>query len=152
VAWAQLIDDVVADLQAEVAGLDDVDVHRYQAWDPTELQPDGRRHLAVWPAGEAVDAAEESQFLGVGAALTQAVTVLVWEGDERAPRGVADEVGAAALLTVQEAVRDRLISNALAGAGGSWRCTYGGSEFPEAPGATRWVRVGGTFHRLAEVA
>jgi len=139
--FTDYIDALVADLTANVAALSSAVVHRYAVWDPGELEAFGSdRHLAVWPVGEAADLAEP---LATGIhLLTQRYQVLVWEPETSDPsRAVVDEAGAANLLAIHNAIRDRLRQYANEGLSGSVRSWYVGTRLPDTLGRVRWFQI-----------
>jgi L-rhamnose mutarotase len=114
--WELLADAIVADLQANVTGLDTTtipaaNVHKLVPWDEaTMFAMQSDRHLAVWPT---VEAAEASAGLTTNSVfLSQAWQVLVWEDlHSAAAMGASTAVyaGWQAFFSLQEATRARLL-------------------------------------------
>jgi hypothetical protein len=138
-----LCDAVIDDLTTEVPELRDALVHRYAPYDPEQqLAEPGERHLAVWPAAEAADAAEPLVTGPGGDMLVQQYRVTYWEhaGDESS-RGIADTEAAADLLNLIEKVRARFYDIGNVFIGGSDHTRYLGTSLPERGGEIRWFQI-----------
>jgi len=139
--WSDLIDNVCEDLMDNVPALavEAANVHRYASWSPEELLSDGKRHMAVWPLGEA----ERATPLTLGAhELDQLYRVLVWEdAADESSRGVTDQDATAALLDLHNDIRDRFYVQANQGRAGAFRVWYRGARFPDRASRVRWFEV-----------
>jgi hypothetical protein len=142
---------IADDLQYTVDGLDPAMIpaerlHLLEPWDPEQLQPDGKRHLAIWPIGEA-EAAEDAYMGHAAVELVQAYVILIWEGaGTEGTRRVRDEVAASAFLELHNATRQRLMQSRQAFAG-AYLTRYAGTAFPETTAQTRWCRIQFTSRR-----
>lgn len=107
--WSEFCDEMIAELTSTVDGLRDAKTHRYASWDPETLfAPTGERHLAVWPEGGAEHPAAPLTATG-GVNLVRDFVVMVWEGAaDQDGRLKHDEEATAALLDLENAVRERL--------------------------------------------
>ncbi len=154
-SFTGVCDAVISDLQNNVRALtgESVIVHRYAPWDPEQLMSaGGERHLAVWPAAEAADAAQAIVTGPGGDMLIQVYRVLYWEdASDESTRGVVDETAASDLLALLESVRARFYEIDNLRLGGTDYTRYVGASLPERSGHVRWFQI--TFQvRTALVA
>lgn len=138
------VDALVNDLTTNVAGLRNARIHRYAPWDPEQLMSEnGDRHLAVFPAAEAVEDAVPLVTGPGGDMLVELYRVIYWEGSIDEPaRGLVDQQAAADLLELMEATRDRLYVTANLQLGGADHVRYAGATLPERSGLVRWFQIG----------
>jgi hypothetical protein len=147
--FSTFCDAVQADLVGNVAGLGSLAAdakHLYAPWNPYALQPDGRRHLAIWPDAESADTPEPAAI--EAHELAQVYLVLVWEGAElEGQRLSEDQAGAAAFLDLHNAVRARFYVEANQHLGGAELCWYAGTAFSDAAALVRWfvIRLAARF-------
>lgn len=140
----------IADLLTlNVPGLADATVHLLAPWDPSELLPDGTRHLAVWPVGENPDAEVTEPLTLDTLNAVQTYRVMVWEDGGEA-RGVLDVQGASDLLQLQNDMRRmfhpfRTFANV-------WKVRYRGTRFPERPSQVRVFEMEITVDAALEFA
>jgi len=141
------VDAIIADLQANVAAIGTIpaaNVHRYEPWDPQEMQasPGDGNHLAVWPAIEGAESGSPFTTAPGGSELEQRFAVSYWEhiGTEGGA-GVRDEVASAALFTLQNAVRARFFIVANLQIGGADQVRYLGTTFPSKATGVRWFTL-----------
>lgn len=137
--FERFCDALKADLVTNIPALTDAETHLYAAWDPERFEADGKRHLAVWPEGEA----EAPEPLATGShALNQSYVVAVWESSGAEPtRLELDEEGAKTLLDLHNDVRDRLYVEVNQTLGDFERVWYAGSEFGTIPGLVRFFAI-----------
>lgn len=143
-SWGTFVDAVCDDLTTNVPGLRDVREHRYQAWDPEELQAKaGERHLSVFPVADQAQLATPLVTAPGGDLLIETYRVLYWEdaGGESS-RGVGDTQAAADLLSLAQATRDRFYVIANLTMGGATLVRYIGTAFPDRSGQVRWFAIG----------
>lgn len=137
--FTDVVDAIVADLTTAVPELGSAKLHRYAPWTPQELEPDGSRHLAVWPMTNAQRA--DPVIMGPPTHyLTQLYRILVWENSPT-DRGVEDEAAVAALYDLHDAIEARfeLVQNeAIAGA---FRVRYQGTALPERSSSVRYFEM-----------
>lgn len=141
--WSDIVDAIVDDLTANVAGLADVEVHRYAPWSPENLQADGARHLSVFPLAEG----EVAEVVAIGSAsgsrrLTKTLAILIWEDSvTQAERQVADEDADRAWLQLHNDVRERFFRESALIMGGVNRLEYAGAVFGENAELVRWMQI-----------
>jgi hypothetical protein len=117
-------------------------LHRYQPFDPEQLQADGQRHLAVYPVIERFDELITDESATGTHALSEHYAVLVWEGSgTEGTRLVRDEEGWKALLEVHESTLQWLYQSVTQIIGVSYFNWYAGTEFPTQASSTRWFRI-----------
>lgn len=137
----EMVDATILDLQQNVAELAEgsVEVHRYGPWDPTALESDNRKHLAVWPEAEA----EAPEPLANDAhQMNQGFVVLYWEpATVESSRIIHDEAASKALIELHEKVRDRFYVEANQLRAGAFRVWYSGAQFNDSTGLVRWFAV-----------
>lgn len=143
---------IADDLRNNVAGLVEVkesNVHLLAPWSAQELAADGEKHLAVWPVGENAESAEP---LTTGShMLNQGFAILYWESSAtEAPRLVEDQVGAAALLDLHNAIRARIYRDAFQTIGSSDRAWYVGTSFPEQVSRVRGFQISLSVRRFID--
>lgn len=138
--WSDTIEAIAADIQANVSGLSGVELHRYDAQDPEQVESDGARHLAVWPhAGGNPETGAE--FLNSSRLLEQRCVVMVWESTAtESTRGVKDETAAKDFLQLENDVRARLLLKTQS-FGGAWLTAWDGTEFGTTAGTVRWFQL-----------
>jgi hypothetical protein len=147
--FSDVCDAIATDLKSQVAAFqtnDDLEVHKYESWDPEELVADSKKHLAVWPVGEGAEAA--GPLVSNAHELNQTFVALYWEptGTD-ASRVVRDEDAAKALFNLHNAVRARFYVETNQMLAGSYRLWYSGASFPDRPGPVRWFAVAFTAAR-----
>jgi hypothetical protein len=145
-SWQTTIDAVLADLTANVAGLQGTIVHPYSPYDPQEQVAEaGERHLTMYPVAATAQDAEPYVTGPRSDLLTEVYRVGYWEdaGDESS-RGISDEAAAAALFELAEEVRDRFYvhANYAIGGDGTMDTRYMGTVFPDRSGQVRWFAIG----------
>lgn len=130
---------VLADLVANVSGLSAAVQHSLAPWSPEELEADGARHVAVWPAGEQ---AESVTPLDLGALqFNQVFRVLVWEDSgTESERQVTDTTATATFLQLQNDVRARFMRLNFA-VSGYYRAWPAQTRFPERSSQVRWFEL-----------
>jgi hypothetical protein len=134
--FAVFVDALIEDLVDNVPTLavEPENIHRYDPASPEELLNDGGRHLAVWPAAEAGEAASP---LTLGAdEILQVYRLIYWE-PSASERGITDQEAAQVLLDLANAVRARFYRAAFA-VTGFWKIRYRGIQFPERSSQVRW--------------
>lgn len=134
---------VIADLTAAGRPLEGATTHLLAPWNPEELMPDDKRHLAVWPVAEQAESpAPQEEFVTGGHTLTQGYYVLVWEmaSDEEA-RLKLDETKAAEWFDLHNAIRARFYVEANQQLGASNPLWYAGTTLPEQVSNVRWMRL-----------
>lgn len=140
--YSDVIDAILLDLMTNVPNLGGVKVHKYASHDLQSLVADGKRHIAMWPTGEAPS--EEAQPLMTGAKNFQLIfQLLYWEPSDEQARGVADETAAFRLLELVDEMRARLMVEDNRTLGNSWRIDWMGAELglggSQDQGQTRWA-------------
>lgn len=148
--FGEVIDHMVADLQANVPALGDAIVHTRVTWDPEELRAGAKeRHLAIWPAPEA--AAVEPYAIG-SVRVRQAFGVLYWEHAPETRRGKRDEDAAERLFVIHDAIVSRFfeLGNQMIGAAPdrTFKVWYDSSALPERSGDVRWCGIGFVADRI----
>jgi hypothetical protein len=143
-SFSTTCDALIEDMLDNVVTLqvDPQNIHRYQEAFPEQLQPDGSRHLAVFPAADRFDSVNPSQSAVGFHDRHQVFTILVWEpatGVEE--RQVSDEQGAKDFLDLYEAVQARLYVDANQSMAGAYRQWFFGSEVPVRTQLTRSFRI-----------
>lgn len=148
--FTDVCDALMDELVTNVAALAGSVQHLYAAWNPEELEADGKRHLAVYPVADSPDT--PIPLTMSEQELDQFYAVVYWEPDPRATRQVEDETGAKALLDLCEAVRDRVYAADRQMLAGSERVWYAGTTLPSVSGQVRWFRLIVNVRRIASFA
>lgn len=150
--WEIVTDAIIADLRDNVPSLVEVkesNIHRLAPWSPQELTADGERHLAVWPAPGDAEIAEP--MTTDAHMLNQVYIILYWESSgTEGPRLVGDEAGAATLLDLHNAVRDRIYRMSFQTIGASDRVWYIDTSFPEVVSRVRGFEIRLSVRRIKE--
>jgi hypothetical protein len=140
VTCAAIRDEILANVPA----LAEAETHTMVSWDPEALDPaDGKKHLAVWPAGEG-EASETADYLVTGGdEVEQSYVVLIWEpaGDQEGDRWVRDEAAAAVWFQLHNDVRARFYVTSNLQLGGASPMKYRGAEFPSQVSRARWMAI-----------
>lgn len=136
------VDAVLDDLDSNVFH-GDIRIHRYAPWDPEQLRAEvGERHLAVFPAAEAVDEATPLVTAPGGDMLLQMFRVLYWESaSDEAERGIVDEAAAGDLIDLLESVRGRFYKTANTFLGEAELVSYLGASLPDRSSSVRWFML-----------
>lgn len=151
--WQIVCDAIVAELQTgatsgqgAVPGLDAVAVpagrvHKYEPWDPEQLQDDGHRHLAVWPAPEGEEVVDDESAEGAHS-WHQFYDLMVWESaGTEATRRKRNETAAVTFLQLHADIRARFYRVANKTLGGTQQTWVRATVFPEHLGRVRWFRM-----------
>lgn len=141
--WETTCAAISAEIVANVPYLSDAEVHLLTSWDPEDLDPaDGKKHLAVWPAGEGGVSESADALVTGGDQLEQGYVVLIWEpAFEETGRGVRDEDAAKVWLQLHNDVRGRFYVTPNMQLGGNSPLRYEGAEFPQASTRARWMAI-----------
>lgn len=141
--WQTFCDAVLLDLMTNVDGLSDALPHRLAPWDPEQgLAEEGDKHLAVFPAAEAAEAATPIVTAPGGDLLVELYRVLYWEnaGGESS-RGLTDDEAAVALFDLAEATIARFYDIDNVFLGGTELTRFVGLDLPDRSGQTRWFQI-----------
>ena len=143
-SFSTTCDAIIEDLLDNVPTLqvNPENVHRYSEAFPEDLDPDGSRHLAVFPAADRFDSPSPNEGALGFHVRKQGFTIMVWEpATGVADRQVSDEESAATFLDLYEAVQARLYVDANQSMANAYRQWFFGSEVPIRGQSSRWFRI-----------
>lgn len=153
-SFSETCDGLIEDLLDNVPTLmvDPQNIHRYLAWMPEALVPDGARHLAVYPGTSPFD-----QMSPIGASLgslerRQSFEILVWEpSGTESSRQVSEEQETKVFLDLYEAILARMFVAANQPiSGGAYRQWVTSATVPTRSSQVRWFGL--LIERASRVA